>query len=142
VTIGTPANYALALLQFSADYFMDQPGAKQMTFKSNRLNKILKSKLANSTTQFTAVVNDWEKGLIDTRGKRFWMRIADGIVKLILGAKHDFVVGIKGQKNTPKLFNVNEIPMASTHCKYFTKSELHKRNGDEVVLSNFMAKYL
>lgn len=142
VTKGTPANYAFALLQFSADYFMDQPGPKQMTFKSNRLDKVLKLKLANSNSQYTVVVNDWEKGLIDTRGKRFWMRIADGIVKLILGSKHDFVVGVKGQKNMPQDFNVTEVPMASTHCKYFTKSELHNRHGDEVVLSTFMAKYL
>ena len=34
LTSGTPAKYIFALLQFSADYFLAQPGAKQMKFDS------------------------------------------------------------------------------------------------------------
>jgi len=142
VASATAAKYALALAQFSADYFLEQPGAQQMTPGNEKLTKVLNLELANPESQYTAVVNDWEKGLIDKRGKRFWMQIVDATIKLILGNKHDFVVGIKGQKNLPDKYNISQIPMASTHCKYFEKSELHERNGDEVILSSFLAKIL
>ncbi|MEN8116882.1 MAG: hypothetical protein ABFS16_07880 [Bacteroidota bacterium] len=142
LTKGTPASYAFALLQFSADYFMDQPGAKQMTFGSRRLNKVINGSMASQSSKYFAVINDWEKGLIINRGRRFWMRIADGVVKLILGFQHDFVVGVKGQRNLPPKYNVSEIPMASTHCKYFEKDELCIRNGEPVVLSKFLSDYL
>ena len=142
VMSGSPASYVFALLQFSADYFLEQPGAQQMTFGSEQLKKVVTAKLANSKSKYTAVIDDWEKILIDKKGKRFWMQIADGIVKLMLGRKHDFVVGETGQKNMPAKYNVNEVPMASTHCKYFEKGELHIRHGDAVDLSIFMSKYL
>jgi len=142
VTKGTPASYAFALLQFSADYFMDQPGAKQMTFGSRQLNKVINGSPANSDSKYFAVINDWEKGLIIRWGRRFWMRIADGLVKLILGLQHDFVVGVIGQKNLPPKYKVTEIPMSSTHCKYFEEGELHERKGEAVVLSQFLAEYL
>jgi hypothetical protein len=138
----TVAKYALALAQFSADYFMEQPGARQMTPGSDRLNKVLGLELADSGSIYIAIVNDWEKGLIDKRGKRFWMQIVDATIKRILGNKHDFVVGTKGQKNLPEKFNATQVLMASTHCKYFEKGELHQRQSDEVVLSSFLAKYL
>ncbi|MDB4582869.1 hypothetical protein N9164_06930 [Draconibacterium sp.] len=142
VASATVARYALALAQFSADYFMNQPGAKQMMPGSKRLNKVLNLELADSNSTYIAVVNDWEKGLIDKRGKLFWMQIVDSVIKRILGNKHDFVVGIKGQKNLPEKFNVALVPMANAHCKYFEKGELHQRQSDEVVLSSFLAKYL
>ncbi len=142
VTSGTPAKYIFALLQFSADYFMAQPGAKQMKFGSTRLKKVINSDLADTASKYTAVINDWEKTLIDNREKRFWMKIADGIVKLILGRKHDFVVGENGQKNLPEAFHVKQVPMASTHCKYFGKGELQVRNGGDAILSVFMSNYL
>ncbi|MFC2121339.1 hypothetical protein ACFLTI_07090 [Bacteroidota bacterium] len=142
LTSGTPANYIFALLQFSADYFMDQPGAKQMTFGESSLNKVLKSKLSYTDSQYISIVNDWEKGLIDTRKKRFWMKIADGIIKQILGRKHDFVVGEEGQENMPEKYKVTPVYMACTHCKFFDKGELHEREGEELVLSAFMSRYL
>jgi hypothetical protein len=142
VTTGTPAKYIFALLQFSADYFMAQPGARQMKFDSARLKKVTSSQLADAGSKYTAVIDDWEKTLIHSRKKRFWMKIADGIVKLILGRKHDFVVGEKGQINLPEAYHVNKVFMASTHCKYFGKGELKERGGQVVILSVFMSKYL
>ena len=142
VTTGTPAKYIFALLQFSADYFMAQPGAMQMKFDSARLKRIINSQLADAGSKYTAVIDDWEKTLIHNSKKRFWMKIADGIVKLILGKKHDFVVGETGQTNLPNAYNVKQVPMASTHCKYFGKGELKERGGPSVVLSVFMSKYL
>lgn len=142
LTKGSPATYAFALLQFSSDFFLNQPGPQQMTFGSTRLNKVLNGTLANPNSKYTAVVNDWEKILIDKKSNRFWMKIADGGVKLMLGAQHDFVVGINGQTNMPPKYKVKQVPMASTHTKYFEKSELHKREGDAVVLASFMKGYL
>ena len=37
------------------------------------------------------------------------MQIADGIIKLMLGNEHDFVVGVKGQENLPKKYNIDKI---------------------------------
>jgi len=142
VASATVAKYALALTQFSADYFMEQPGAKQMTPGSKRLNRVLGLIPTSTESKYTAVINDWEKGLIDKRGKRFWMQIVDTTIKRILGTKHDFVVGTAGQKNLPEEYKINKVNMASTHCKYFEKGELHERQGDEVVLSSFIIKYL
>jgi hypothetical protein len=142
VLSGRPSSYVLALLQFSAEYFLEQPGAQQMTFNSKELKKVTNAKLANKESKYTAVINEWQKILINKKGTRFWMQIADGIIKLMLGNEHDFVVGVKGQRNLPKQYNVTEIPMASTHCKYFSIGGLHIRNGNAVNLAIFMSKYL
>jgi len=142
VTEGTVGKYIFALLQFSAKYFLDQPGSQQMTFGSKELKKVEKLKLANPNSKYTSVVNDWEKQLTDGWLKRAGMIVADNVIKLILGFKHDFVVGVKGQRNTPKAFDVNNVPMASIHTKYFKKDFLHIRHGKTVILSHFIRKYL
>lgn len=139
VTKGRPASYIFALLQFSADYFMKQPGCMQMRFENEKLTKVLAAKLEDQNSKYVAIVNDWNKKLVDKKVKRFGMKIADGVIKLILGKEHDFVVGVEGQTNLPPEYNVKQVKMSSTHCKYFTKGELHKRDSaEEVVLSEFL----
>ncbi len=109
---------------------------------TKELNEVLKLKCVDKNSKYTAIINDWEKMLVDKWLKRAGMVIADNVVKLILGPKHDFVVGVKGQRNLPQDFNAVTKPMASIHCKYFKKGELHHRHGNAVDLSNFMRKYL
>jgi|GEM_PF-1203430 len=140
---GEPEWFIFALLQFSADYFLAQPGCKQMTFGSDELMSVVNSNLADQNSKFIAVVNDWEKYLIEEKVKRLLVRGSDMAVRCILGKMHDFVVGTKGQKNLPKAYNPTFVPMASTHCKYFEKGQLRYRNdGEAVDLSVFMCKYL
>lgn len=139
---GQPAQYIFALLQFSAKYFLDQPGAQQMTFGSKALTKVIDAKPVAKQSAYTAVINDWEKILVDKWLKRQGMKLADGAIKLVLGLKHDFVVGVKGQRNLPKAFSIDTKPMASIHCKYFNKGELHERDDKAIDLSNFMRRYL
>ncbi len=142
VTEGTVGKYIFALLQFSAKYFLDQPGPQQMTFGSKELKRVEELSLANPNSKYTSVVNDWESQLTSGWLKKAGMIVADNVIKLILGFKHDFVVGVKGQRNTPKSFKVNNIPMASIHTKYFNKDFLHIRHGKEVILSHFIREYL
>lgn len=139
ITKGNPAGYIFALLQFSADYFLEQPGCQQMTFDSDRLNKVKALSPVSRNSEYIAVVNDWHKFLIDKKGKRFWMSLADRVVRLFLGKEHDFVVGERGQLNLPSSFPVKKQYMSSTHCKYFDKGELHFRDTkDEVDISKFI----
>ncbi|MBI9069212.1 MAG: hypothetical protein JEZ09_18085 [Salinivirgaceae bacterium] len=142
ITGSTPGKYIFALLQFSAKFFLDQPGSQQMTFKSESLNKVIHLKPVVANSQYTAIINDWEKKLVKKGVKRVWMQTLDFTIKFMLGLKHDFVVGTKGQRNLPKAFEIDTKPMASTHCKYFDQNQLRYRKGGVVNLSNFMRRYL
>lgn len=137
---GSPAQYIFALLQFSADYFIAEPGCKQMTFNSVELNKVLDLSMINSNSQYFAVINDWKPYLskgIHPFGK--WT--LDKGIRLCLGSRHDWVVGYEGQHNLPKKYNIQKLYMDSTHCKYFTPGELWYNSNKVAYVSTFINRY-
>lgn len=146
LTPGMPATYIFALLQYSAKYFLNQPGCQQMTFGSKQLKDVLKSPLTDPSSKYTAVINDWDKKLIP--GLTFvgirisWKVPVDAAIKLVLGKKHDWVVGQEGQMNLPPKYKASKVKMMSTHCMYFTPNQLRTPAGKKAALIDVLVKHL
>jgi len=112
------------LAQFSAEFFLQLPGSQQMTPNHPKLLKILNA-VPNPNTKYLAVCADWNKGLIKNSLKSAVAQISDGYMKLILGKKHDWVVGLKEQSITPNnAFPVIEI--MSDHVSNFDLDYVQK----------------
>lgn len=112
----------LAAAQHSANWFVNNPGLAQMHPDSNLLTSILNKKPNDSFTEYINVVSDWDQNLISGRGKIFKRAppmLIDGVIKLMLGSKHDWVIGCDAQEKFPlKSIQKNKIEIISIHGKY------------------------
>lgn len=112
----------LAVAQHSANWFVSNPGLAQMHPDSDLLSDILNKVPNSSSTKYINVVSDWDKNLIKGRGKIFKRVPAiliDGIIKLALGKKHDWVIGCNSQEKCPlKSSQKNKVEIISMHGKY------------------------
>lgn len=122
--ISTPGigKVLLAAAQHSANWFVSNPGLAQMHPDSKLLADILNQKPNNSSTEYINVVCDWDKNLITGRGKVFKRAPAillDGTMKLMLGKKHDWVIGCDAQEKFPLMSSQkNKVEIVSMHGKY------------------------
>ena len=135
---GPTSKLIASLAQFSAEFFLELPGNQQMTPENERLLKILKAKLINPRTRVQTIAADWNKSLITHPIKRPFARVMDGVIKLILGPKHDWVVGFREQEISPDSID-NTIQITSMHVKNFDL-EYVKTNTHEIIYNYFKLK--
>lgn len=135
---GPTAKLITALAQFSAEFFLELPGNQQMTPNNKKLVKILTSNLSNPESRVQTIAVDWNKSLVSNPLKRPFAKVLDGMIKLILGPKHDWVVGFQEQKISPDDID-NPIEITSMHVKNF---DLHyvKTNTHDIIYNYFKLK--
>ena len=127
-----------AIAQFSVDFFLEQPGCLVMTPKKKELTVILDAKPRYPNTTYKAVVADWEKSLVDDK---WWKKLTsmglDAIIKLILGSKHDWVVGAREQGITPKGQSKPKKNISSIHTKNFNLEYVKPQHNTHHIIYNF-----
>ena len=126
-----------AIAQFSVDFFLEQPGCLIMTPKNPKLNAILDATPINPDTKFKAVVADWNKSLVE----KWWKKVAsiglDAVIMLMLGRKHDWVVGSKQQGITPQGHSVRKRSITSMHTKNFNLDYVKPQNTHRIIFDYF-----
>jgi hypothetical protein len=135
---GPTAKFIAALAQFSSEFFLELPGNQQMTPNNKKLVRILTANLTNPHTRVQTIAADWNKTLIGNSIKRPFARALDGIIKLILGPKHDWVVGFQEQKIGPDHID-NPIEITSMHVKNFDLDYV-KTNTHDIIYNYFKLK--
>lgn len=110
-----------AVAQFSAEYFLSQPGCQQMTIGNPRLTDIITKTptAANKDMVIQPIVGDWDASLVASENliKRLLERGLDALTKLSLGAQNDWVVGTDKQKIAPPSA-LPPIQVRSMHVRY------------------------
>lgn len=127
-----------ALAQFSAEFFLQLPGNQQMTPNNQKLVKILTTRLLSEDTRVQTVASDWDRTLETNSSKRPFTRALDGIIKFILGPKHDWVVGFAEQQISPDPLD-HPIAITSMHMKNFDLEYL-KSNTHDIIYNYFKLK--
>lgn len=105
------------IAQFSVDFFIKLPGSRQLTPDSKRLNAIINAKPISALTSYQNIQVDWDKKLVKGWFKRTGMVLLDAIVKLILGKRHDLVVGYDPQGISPANQSRKPNHLTSSHTK-------------------------
>ncbi len=108
-TAGPAGKVLTAFAQFSAEFFLSQPGSLQMKPGHESLTDILDAKPLSPSTRYQCVAADWDKSLHRKWRKRVPRVILDALIKLILGRKNDWVVNFENQKEAP--FHYSNIPI-------------------------------
>ena len=132
---GPGGKAAFALLQFSADYFLAQPGSQLMTPGHEKLEDLLNMKPNDAQTEYYNIVSDWNNTLNKQLTGKIFGSGLDVIIKLILGMKHDWVVGCNSQQlyfNTQGNYRMPR-EIVSMHAKYFDRSYTQLHNTHELI---------
>ncbi|MCW3072148.1 MAG: hypothetical protein JWO44_2038 [Bacteroidetes bacterium] len=112
----------LGFAQFSADYFLAQPGCRQMTINDERLTSIISKEPSefNKKLRIQPITGDWDASLVQDDGlfKRLAERGLDAVIKTSLGKENDWVVGTEKQRITPANYSNPPILVRSMHVKY------------------------
>ncbi len=139
---GGPIAKVLALFaQFSAERFLEMPGCKVMTPKSAELRAILETDPVNKNIHIQCVGADWHRKLYKERWKRIPAVLLDTFLKLILGRKHDWVVGRKHQLEAPEKYKVSDKYITAVHTRVLDVRK-HVRNGDShKIMKDFFSMY-
>ncbi len=113
-----------ALAQFSAEAFLNLPGAQLMTPGNDRLIEILEG-TPQDNVSVALFAGDFEKTLVENDGllKRWGALGLDLIINGFLGSKHDWVVGTKEQL-IGEPFKVIKYNYVSRHSEYFYKEKV------------------
>lgn len=135
---GPTTKLIAAFAQFSAEFFLQLPGNQQMTPNHIKLIKILTAELSSKETRVQTVVSNWDKSLTRNSFKRPFGKVLDGIIKFILGPKHDWVVGFPEQRISPDPLD-HPIEIASMHVKNFNL-EYVKTNTHDIIYNYFKLK--
>lgn len=111
----------LAAAQHSADWFVNNPGLKQMHPDDELLAQILSAKPNENSTEYINVVSDWNRRLM--RGQKRLLRLPAtllySLIKLSLGSRHDWVIGCDAQEKHPvKSKQKEKVHIVSIHGKY------------------------
>jgi hypothetical protein len=125
--------YVAALAQFSVKYIAGLPGLDAMAPRGKRLNKVMKSNHLNPETTLQTVAADWKPRLAPP-GRRPVSFILDASLKLILGWKHDWVVGFKNQQLAHKS-STAPIHIVSMHTRNFEEA-YHGLPTHQMVIDN------
>lgn len=105
------------IAQFSIDFFLKLPGCRQMTPDSKRLKAVIYADPSSTATIYQNIQVDWHKSLVKGLFKRSGMVLLDAIVKMILGKRHDLVVGYEAQRISPEKQSKLPLKLTSTHTK-------------------------
>lgn len=135
---GPTAKLISALAQFSAEFYLQLPGSQQMTPNHLKLVKILSSKLSRKETRVQTVAANWDKSLNQNSSIGPLNRVLNGLIKFILGPKHDWVVGFPEQKMSPDPLD-HSIEIASMHVKNF-HLDFVKTNTHDIIYNYFKLK--
>lgn len=128
----------LGFAQFSAEYFLAQPGCRQMTINDERLTNIITKEPAehNKQIRIQPITGDWDKSLVadDNLFKRLAERGLDSLIKTSLGKQNDWVVGTEYQRITPQNYSNPPIQVRSMHVRYLNSDAcpdaVHKKIWD------------
>ncbi len=119
----------LGIASIGVSYLEKNSGLSSMKSGSPFLTKLYSEPLEHPVI-FKAMVAEWsphlviEKGWIDTTIKRALAAGVDLVIKLFLGAHHDWVIGTAEQRKLPQGLNAFPEPSFeynSRHGKYFFK---------------------
>lgn len=125
----------LTLAQFSSEFFLQMPGCEQMTPNHPKLTTILNRPPLSLNTKFISATSDWT--FKNSRGnvfKRSGAYLLDKTVSLILGKKHDWVVGLESQLLLPKnAFREQLIQLDSMHCRYLDENYTFPSNVHQLI---------
>jgi len=116
-----------AAAQHSADWFVSNPGLKQMHPDDPLLAKILDATPNEHSTEYINIVSDWDMRLMkkSKRILRLPAVLIDALIKLSLGSQHDWVIGCNAQKKRPiKSRQLEQIEVAAMHGKYLDLSHV------------------
>lgn len=90
----------------------------------------------NNSTKFISVTSDWT--FKNARGKVFKRSgayLLDRTISLILGKKHDWVVGVESQLLLPKnAYRKKLVELDSMHCRYLDESYTLPGNVHQVIM--------
>jgi hypothetical protein len=118
---GPAGKIVSALAQLSVEWFLSQPGCVLMNENRPELGKILSRPPLNPAIRYKSVVSDWHKCLVTEEG---WMKRAgntslDAIIRIALGKRHDWVIGLEQQKRIPVNSGApNVTELHSVHGRY------------------------
>ncbi|MFN0274388.1 MAG: hypothetical protein ACKVPJ_01480 [Chitinophagales bacterium] len=125
--------------QFSAEYFLNEPGSLMMTIKKDgslhsELMKILNMRPQLASTEIYAICDDWDKSLIAEEAKLIRRWISSGADKLIKhtvfdGLEHDWVIANKQQMLMPPSHLKATIQAKSSHTKVLMEGKSKIVNG-------------
>lgn len=135
---GPGGKVALALLQFSAEYFLSLPGAQQMTPKSATLKRVLEMN-PHPDTEYFNVVSDWNTSLTERWQQKIFGGGLDLLLKGILGREHDWVVGCPEQELyfTENGNTLSPRRIVSMHARYFDIHYTKDHNTHEIIWEYF-----
>lgn len=135
---GPGAKIVLALLQFSAEYFLKLPGSQLMTPGNKSLDDLLKMETNNPDTEYFNVVSDWNVSLANESHKKIFGAGLDLLIRAILGRENDWVVGCVEQGKYYHTTSNNKDPkrIISMHARYFDK-EYTKENTHAIIYDYF-----
>lgn len=115
------ASGVAALAQFSAEYFLSQPGCQQMTIGNQRLTDIITKAptAANKDMVIQPIVGAWDASLVASENliRRLLERGLDALTKHPLGEQNDWVVGTDKQRIAPPGAKT-PIQVRSMHVRY------------------------
>jgi pimeloyl-ACP methyl ester carboxylesterase len=142
--LAVPGTKFIAVLaQFSADFFLKQPGNRQMKPNSKRLKRVLDAHPLSTTTRYQCVAADWDKKLPHEKWKKAPTILLDAVIKLVLGRKHDWVVGTEQQKISPSGYSEPVINIKSVHVKNldldYVKDVRLKKTDTHQLIYDFMS---
>lgn len=132
---GAPSAFISGIAQHSAEWFLKQPGCQAMTHKNDALTSILNAGRPvnrQHLSRFLPIVGDYTSGL----AKGYWNKkksnALDWVIKLMLGKKHDWVVGSKEQAilkpglHSRAYKNHKGIIYSARHSDYFNMPKIQK----------------
>lgn len=128
------AKVILAAAQHSANWFVNNPGLKQMHPNDPLLAKILNAKPNEDSTEYINIVSDWDERLMKGSNEILSTsaKSLDALIKTSLGPHHDWVIGCDAQEKYPvKSIQKEKIQIASMHGKYMEKGHVMKEHSPD-----------
>ncbi len=128
----------VTLAQHSGRFVLNLPGSRLMTPGADRLEKILESPGNQPYARFLPMAGDFHRSLVADRRlfRRWGERGLDAFLKVILGPRHDWVVGTSAQllvhrRNRPahwrEMSRQSGFVLKARHSDYFPMSEVQER---------------
>ncbi len=127
----TAGDTVVALAQHSVEFVASLPGLKVMTPGSDELAAVMRKAIPGARTQtsFMPVMGDYDRRLVEQERffKRFALNGLDLIIKAILGAQHDWVVGSANQAILANGYlapGALTVPIRTWHTEYYALDEV------------------
>jgi hypothetical protein len=126
----------LGFAQFSAEYFLSQPGCRQMTINDERLLNIISKEptAVNKNMRIQPITGNWDVSLVKDDGlfKRLVERGLDKLTFSSLGKENDWVVGTERQRITPPNNSNPPLLVRSMHVRYLNSDSCPDKVHDKI----------